>query len=160
MKRILNLIAASTSEKVALSLIGYFQGDDGARLLTHDGATLVEVFAPVLWQLSMDHWSHVVKQSASGALMGLRNEYNRQVEQAITNASITGAPPQVAKWMGIFKTATRDQNVSLTDEYDRLMVAYPVKTPRAMPGLRLSRARAASEKASVVKPRWTARSLF
>jgi hypothetical protein len=156
-KRLLNLTVTATSEKVALAFLDFFVGPEGPRVLKNHGQVLIPVLAPIVLELSIDHWSPYVKQAAAVAMIAFRREDGRLVEQAIQEMGISGTPPQVAKWMYVF----RGSDGSVKDEYQRLTVLFPVKTERIIRNdVRTPRARASSEKPDVVKPRFCAKSVL
>jgi hypothetical protein len=156
-KRLLNLTVTGTSEKVALAFAEFFLASDGSRLLRNHGQVLIPVFVPILAELSTEHWSHYVRQAASVAMIAFRREDGRLVEEAMRAMAVSGAPPQLASWMYVF----RGSGVSVKEEYGILTEIFPVKRDKTVRSeARTPRARASSERPDVVKPRWAAKSVF
>jgi hypothetical protein len=160
LRRIVKLGRTATSEKLALAFIEFFSGADGDRLLKRHGQILIPVFAPVFFEMSLEHWSPIVLQSALLAMTALRREDAHLVDEVLREHNVSGTPPQVAKWMYVFKAAHRENpDVSVSQQFGYLTELFPARRERVAktdcgP---FGRARATSERVVVVKPKLAAR---
>jgi hypothetical protein len=101
--------------------------------------------------LSANHWSPLVRQNAKVALSVFQRRDSQTVQAVLQKQE--ERPPEIPKWVAIINTAySQDNDIIVRRCLGRLAQAYVTRPPPDIAQLKLSRPRAISYRATIVKP--------
>jgi hypothetical protein len=151
MRRVFEGLGESLSEKVASALVGIWTRSLGEHLSAMHGRLLIPILAGPIADLSVNHWSVLVRQNARIAL----SLFQRRDYQAVQAVAHRGEeqPPEIPKWVAIINTAYHADGEIVVKRYlARLSRAYQRRPPPDQALIKLNRPRSISERAPIVKP--------
>jgi serine/threonine-protein phosphatase 2A regulatory subunit B' len=156
LSRLVRDVNAVLHEKVAMAIASVWRQQHGMHLLANSPKLLAPLFAPLMQELSLKHWSGTVRQNAQASLLAFKRADPRGVQRALDTTQDLGFKAQFAGWTELLKVAHRaDPSVVMKDAFGAITTLFPRRSSNRMEPResRFVRQMPTSQRAQLIRPK-------